>query len=230
MSPTPFIVGLDLGQAQDPTALAVVERSQASDGVIYAARHLQRWPLRTAYTEIVRDVTTLLQRPPLRSATAALVVDATGVGAAVMDLFRAESLGADDLVPVTITAGADAQKDEEGGWRVPKRDLVGVVQVLLQNQRLRIAAALPEAETLLRELEGFRVRVSAAGHDTYGAWRDGTHDDLVLAVALACWYGEHEGVGIAFAYIAGRLVDLSEGRVFGRWDAFEERFVRVEGQ
>jgi hypothetical protein len=28
------------------------------------------------------------------------------------------------------------------------------------------------------------------GHDQHGAWREGTHDDLVLAVALACWYGE----------------------------------------
>lgn len=133
-------------------------------------------------------------------------------------------------------AGADAEKDERGGWRVPKRDLVGVVQVLIQNQRLRIAAGLPEAEMLLRELEGFRVRISATGHDSYGAWRDGTHDDLVLAVALASWYGEHEGVGGRFAYLGGRVVDLSEGRVLKRWDPFEERFVSsgqaetVEGQ
>lgn len=230
MSPTPYIVGLDLGQAQDPTALAVIERSRASDGASYAVRHLKRWPLRTAYTEIVEEVTTLLRRPPLRDTVAALVVDATGVGAAVVDLFKAVSLGGDGLVPVTITAGADAQKDEQGGWRVPKRDLVGVVQVLLQNQRLRIAAALPEAETLLRELEGFRVRISAAGRDTYGAWRDGTHDDLVLAVALACWYAEHEGVGGGLAYLGGVVFDFSEGRVVGRWDPFEERFVPAEGQ
>ena len=230
MSPTPYIVGLDLGQAQDPTALAVIERSRASDGASYAVRHLKRWPLRTAYTEIVEEVTQLLQRPPLQNTVAALVVDATGVGAAVVDLFKAVSLGADGLVPVTITAGADAQKDEQGGWRVPKRDLVGVVQVLLQNQRLRIAAALPEAETLLRELEGFRVRISAAGRDTYGAWRDGTHDDLVLAVALACWYAEHEGVGGGLAYLGGVVFDFSEGRVVGRWDPFDERFVQAEGQ
>jgi hypothetical protein len=28
-------------------------------------------------------------------------------------------------------------------------------------------------------------------HDSYGAWREGAHDDLVLAVAVAAWYGEH---------------------------------------
>ena len=30
-------------------------------------------------------------------------------------------------------------------------------------------------------------------HDTYGAWREGVHDDLVLATALACWYAERIG-------------------------------------
>ncbi len=31
-------------------------------------------------------------------------------------------------------------------------------------------------------------------HDSYGAWREGTHDDLVLAVALALWAGERQEV------------------------------------
>ena len=33
----------------------------------------------------------------------------------------------------------------------------------------------------------FRVTVSDAGHDSWGG-RD--HDDLVLALAVACWFGE----------------------------------------
>ena len=54
---------------------------------------------------------------------------------------------------------------------------------------------LPDAPVLKAELENFRVKISLAGHDTYAAgagdeWRQGAHDDLVLAVALACWYGE----------------------------------------
>jgi hypothetical protein len=34
------------------------------------------------------------------------------------------------------------------------------------------------------------VNVST-GHDSYEAWRESIHDDLVLAVSLACWYGEN---------------------------------------
>src|SRR5687767_6312437 len=76
-------------------------------------------------------------------------------------------------------------------WHVPKRDLVSNLQVLLQSERLKIAGDLPEAAALLRELRSFRVTISTAGNDTYAAWRENDHDDMVLAVALACWQGEH---------------------------------------
>jgi hypothetical protein len=32
-----------------------------------------------------------------------------------------------------------------------------------------------------------RVKVTPAGNEQFGAWRQGEHDDLVFAVALACW-------------------------------------------
>ena len=58
-----FFVGLDLGKTQDYTALAVLERSllppAVKDGpalATYGVRHLQRWPLGTAYTVIVPAV------------------------------------------------------------------------------------------------------------------------------------------------------------------------------
>ena len=76
-------------------------------------------------------------------------------------------------------------------WRVPKRDLAGAVQVLLQHQRLRFAAALPFTPVLTQELLNFRVKIDpATAHDSYSAWREKDHDDLVLALALAAWWGE----------------------------------------
>jgi len=36
-------------------------------------------------------------------------------------------------------------------------------------------------------------------HVSYGAWREGTHDDLVLATALACWAGERLPSGGLYA-------------------------------
>jgi hypothetical protein len=38
-----YYVGLDLGQAADYTALAVVEQKSADEKAYYDVRHLQRW-------------------------------------------------------------------------------------------------------------------------------------------------------------------------------------------
>jgi hypothetical protein len=78
--------------------------------------------------------------------------------------------------------------------------LVGVLQVLLQTRRLRIAQALPEAAILAKELETFQVKITAAANEAFGAWREGQHDDLVLAVALAAWAGER---GLPYEELVG---------------------------
>jgi len=151
-----------------------------------AIRHLERLPLGTPYPKVVEQVQRLFQTPPLRPETTALVVDETGVGRPVCDLFRMAGVA---IVPVTITGGTAISGDPTAGLHVPKRDLVTSAQVLLQNRRLKIAASLPDAATLVKELEGFKVKISlTTGHDTYDAWREGIHDDLVLATCLATWF------------------------------------------
>lgn len=194
-----FIAGLDLGQAQDFTALVIAERHWEAGGCRYEVRHLQRWPLGTGYPAIVAEVTALMRRQPLWP-SAPLIVDQTGVGRAVVDMFR---LLGRRLIPVTITAGQEAAETPDG-WKTPKRDLVGVVQVLLQQQRLKVADALPEADLLVKELLGFQVKITDAANDVYGAWREGAHDDLVLALALAAWYGELKPVNP----LAGMIVHV----------------------
>jgi hypothetical protein len=157
------------------------DRDDRSHAVAF--RHLQRFPFGTPYPSVVDEVEDMLRRPPLRGCCD-LVVDATGVGRPVVDLFSERELRP---VAVIITGGMEATEDD-AGWRVPKRDLVSSVQVGLQSRTLRVARDLPEAELLAGELLNFQVKVTAAAHDTYGAWREGTHDDLVLAVALGCWW------------------------------------------
>jgi hypothetical protein len=61
--------------------------------------------------------------------------------------------------------------------------------VRLERGQLKIAEGLKEGEQLMREMAGMRVRVTASGREQYGARRAGEHDDLVVAVALACWGG-----------------------------------------
>jgi hypothetical protein len=72
-----------------------------------------------------------------------------------------------------------------------------------ETWRLKIAEALPGAETLVKEMLDFQVWITVAGHDVYGAWREGTHDDLVLTVALASWWAE-----------------CAPGRISASWERF----------
>ena len=114
-----------------------------------------------------------------------LAVDATGVGRQVVDWLRQAGLGC-GMWPVLITAG-ERESLDQGWYRVPKRDLIVGLQVLLQREELEVAAGLELWPVFLREMRDVRVRVTGRGHEQFGAWREGEHDDLVLAVALACW-------------------------------------------
>jgi hypothetical protein len=184
-----------LGQSHDFTAIAVVERVELVgefDPVVYAneeiierrLRHLERVPLGTPYTEIVERVGQVVQTRGVRDCCH-LVVDATGVGRPVVDMLRSARLPC-RLMPTLITGG-EQEGSANGYHRVPKRDLITGLRLLLEQGMLKIAAALEHGPTLVNELADMRVKVTAAGNEQYEAWREGTHDDLVLAVALACW-------------------------------------------
>lgn len=129
-------------------------------------------------------VAELLKRAELQ-ATRRLVVDGTGVGGPVVDLLRGARLAC-PITSVTITgAGGEQGSGEE--WRVPKRDLLTGLVVLLEQGQLKIPRRLAEAGTLVRELMDIEVRQRAGGEARMGAEGMGRHDDLAMALALACW-------------------------------------------
>lgn len=180
---TEFFVGLDLGQANDYTAVAVIER--LPEGTAYHVRHLER-VRGIAYPAIVDKVSKMMESPLLKS-NAVLVIDQTGCGRPVFDMFTDAKL---DPIGVSIHGG-DAATHDGRAWRVPKRDLVGCLQVLLQSSRLKVASKLELGSILQQEMLNFKVKIDPlTAHDSYSAWREQDHDDLVLAVALACWWGE----------------------------------------
>jgi hypothetical protein len=147
--------------------------------------HAERVPLNTSYTDVVDIVRQVLDRPPLRD-RCHLVIDESGVGRAVGDMFDQAGLRP---IRVTITAGIDAeqQKDRPRCWSVGKSFLTSGVDARLHSGELRFAAELGEAHALAEELKDFRRLVTASGRVTYQA-RTGKHDDLVLAVAIGLWW------------------------------------------
>jgi hypothetical protein len=190
-----YFVGVDLGQSRDFTAIAAVERVELQGGweaAVWAwrketklrLRFLERVPLGTPYPEVVERVVQVTRSRNL-AGRCHLAVDGTGVGRPVVDLLRGARLGC-PLMPAIITSGGLETMDQ-GYYKVPKRDLIIGMQVLLQRRELQIAGGLADGPALLKEMADMQVKVSLRGNEQYGAWREGTHDDLVLAVALACW-------------------------------------------
>ena len=190
-------VGLDLGQANDFTAMAVLTRPNVHCSPqwrlrrpSYALGHLQRFPMGTPYREIFAALREMLLKPQLYRSIVA--VDITGVGQAVVDMLRETLPGVTCLLcTATITAGQAAGDVAGVGFCIPKKELVSVVQVFLQNRRLQIPRGIPEVNLLLQELENFKMKVKMPKADqSLEDWREGPHDDLVFAVALAGYYGE----------------------------------------
>jgi hypothetical protein len=190
-----FVLGLDLGKTTDYSALAALEREyrprpDRPNEMLshYVVRFVKRWPLGTPYTAVVPQVVKAAGTP--KFATPLLAVDETGVGKAVVDLLRQANPPA-SLQPILITGGS-ATTFVNGSWHVPKVELVNTLKVLMQAFRFQIAD-MPERKLLERELDAFRTKVTAAGNETFEAWRQRDHDDLVLAIALAAWLGEKFG-------------------------------------
>ena len=193
-------LGLDLGKLRDFTALAIVEPLPYDE---LAVRYLERAPLGTPYLRVVQRVTDL-SRDPILNGRCHLVMDGSGVGNPIEEALRTAQGGWRGLTAVTITAG-DRARQSTGTygigdrWNVPRRDLLSGLQILLEKGKLKIAAEMPETRALVRELIRLRRPSSRRGPqgltdpDTDGREE---HDDLVMAVALACWQASRTKIGL----------------------------------
>jgi hypothetical protein len=193
-----WYVGADLGQSTDPTAICVMnhrvvplERWTRNDKTRttrqertehFDVRHLERLPLGMSYPEQIQRVADLLARPPLTLVKPKLVIDETGVGRPVGDMFDVAGLRPHRI---TITGGLEAI-NHGVSQHVPKALLIQNLEARAHSGELRIAAAANDAAALRDELKDFRRKISEAGRATYAA-RTGAHDDLVLCVAIALW-------------------------------------------
>jgi hypothetical protein len=191
-----YFAGVDLGQSVDHTAIVILERrkilGEQNTALEYPvlrtelhAVYIQRLSLGLPYPVIVRHVADLLTRPPLRGCVS-LALDYTGCGRPVADMFTESELSC----PTTLVSihGGDKVTWDANVARIPKRDLVAAANIAMQNRLLKIPPALPHADLLIAELRNFQTKIDpVTAHDSYSAWRDNQHDDLLLALAMACW-------------------------------------------
>lgn len=190
--PRELIIGLDLGQQRDYSAIVVLEFAEMATGArdpgtyeflcerVITMRHAERVPIGTPYSGVVDRVAAIVHDPRLRGCT--LVADATGVGAPVVELIRSRKLPC-RLIAAQITGGAEESSD--GRYhRVPKRDLIVGLQVLVDQWNLKLPSDKPWSREIIRELHGMKAKRSGSGNFRY----EGRPDDLAMALALAWWW------------------------------------------
>jgi len=193
-----FLVGLSVGQGA-ATGIAVLQkvtpparRGQRSVAT-YHCRYLRRWlPPDTAYPILVKELDAKLAGT-LRNCT--LVVEAgTGLRTVVSMLWRSDLPA--QIQPVEVKTSAEDTYVGDA-WKVSKGSLTETTRQVLQEERMifdermptEVMATTPPVRTIYQAILTYPFERATVANEAFAA-RDGEHDDLVLAVALACWYGE----------------------------------------
>ena len=158
--------------------------------------------LRRSYEELVDNAVTLCGTRELAN-NHDLLVDGAGVGEPVIDMMRAKLLN-----PISILAtGGEKIKEIKAGFaqmkppqagklqptiglaeiHVPKKDLVSAGQIVLQQNRCRIAQALRWREEFEKQLKHFKAP-DGKRRKTWEADETEVHDDMVTTYLMGAWW------------------------------------------
>lgn len=188
----PATIGIDIGQAHDPTAIAVCqpEWREVEDSVYgdqdchWLCRHLERLPLGTPYPQVGERLAEICYLTTYKAGHLEVFIDATGVGKPVVDILRDAMRGVDTtLRPVYFTHGWKRTEDHHT-VNLGKAYLVSRLRALLETRRLHLPKS-NESRALADELMNYEIRIDDDANDRYGAFKVGAHDDLVTALGLA---------------------------------------------
>jgi len=200
-----FCLSVDLGSENDYTAYSVLERVEKVQDknipslnsrpirdepiIVTAELHLiqmKRIPLKTPYPNVVEEVGRIVNSPEFVDQIA-LIVDRTGVGIPVIQMMYQRGLS-----PIGITIhGGDRVTTSKDNYGVPKRDLVTALLNAYYMKRFKTMspAKMPIVKDFRDELEGFQMKINQlTGADSYEAWLERIHDDLVISAAMGVWW------------------------------------------
>ena len=189
------IIGVDVGQKVDPTAIAVVEPKRRDEEWTFLARHLERLALGTPFRDaaertskvvagVVARMRTSEARERLERGAIMMNMDATGVGAPIVEMLKERVDSKACTIRAIYFTHGDRLTRREDGLSLGKAYLVSRMQALIQSGRIELPRTR-EAEELAEELLDYEIRVDEDANDKYGAFKVGTHDDLVTALGLA---------------------------------------------
>jgi hypothetical protein len=204
--PPHYLISVDLGIAPARTAIAVMEIHGVRPTVELHVRAISRPPLGTKTAAIIEETRALCDQleeqlvrqyarwadpDELRWSSRSVLVDLTGSGLPALALFDHARV---HTIPIWITNGIGFSH-ESRGYRVAKPDLLSALSLLVEDGRVKVAAALTEAPTVLREFQTFQRTTPLGTPDERAVWRERPDDDLVLSLAMGAGYAQHGSHG-----------------------------------
>jgi hypothetical protein len=192
-----IFMGLDIGRAQDYSALSIIARKWFNPDVDldpkamisrYFIMYMRRFALNTPYEFVENEVARLWKTPELMGTRNWALGDMTGVGAPVMQSIRKKGV---PMIGIVITGGETISQPEPNEYHVPKEALVTQLVKLAQMGRLKVMKDVNYQAEFREELGAFGYKINKASSTvSYESIENAVHDDLVISVSLATWYAE----------------------------------------
>ena len=124
-----------------------------------------------------------------------LIVDSTGVGEAVCDIFESMGLSPNRIIftggeharvrTATKTFGNFAPRRT---LNVPKNEMIDTLKIALEQRRIRTAKGIAYEEDIVKQFSHFQQMQTRTGKLTYNNDSPEIHDDIVVMYAMAAWY------------------------------------------
>jgi hypothetical protein len=186
-----YVLGLDPAKVEDYSALAAcsVEWDTCKKGFVSKLVNIKRLQ-EVDYNVIVDWAIEALRTPRFKKDVdfgPILVMDAGGVGVAVLDMFHHKGVSP---VAVTITPGDSVSRPKQGEYRVGKARLVGKFLAVYSQGRFKIPVTqLRDFVQLHKEIVSFRRLLNNKGNAIFESPAR-VHDDMFIACALEAWFLE----------------------------------------
>jgi phage FluMu gp28-like protein len=156
-----------LGKKQDFSVIAVVTRQGDQVRLVY----YKRWPLETPYASVIGSVKVISEK---LGGVVKILVDQTGVGEYVVEDMQKSGLRNVEGITLSLPV---------------KQEILGHLKQLMQNRLF----TYPFDVDLSGELNIERFELTKTGQVQF-SHPEGTHDDILWAVALAVYASRTEGV------------------------------------
>jgi hypothetical protein len=187
-----FVVGIDLGASQDYTVISIATRAHSERGRVCLFGHIECLPQNMPFERQCDEISSLLRRPMIHGRIDSVAADFTGIGAPVWEMLQRRQLP--NLKGVLITGGQPGSATQRGNiHHVPKIDLIDGFRTLGNTGRLFVHPGLKNAKKFEAELQDFRVEYTETGYMKMNAV-SGSHDDIVMSVAIAAYTAEFANV------------------------------------